>query len=201
MEDFQISGLSGGVSGGGIAIGFGAIGAAIGEGYTAGRPLAAISRNPQISGDIFKTMLVGQAMAESASIFRAGRRHDLAVLEYFHARAYVTVAALLAAGLSMGFGAIGAGVGSGMPGGAACIGMARQPAMQGRLTTNMLIGSAVCQTPAIFALVVSFMLLFWIFRPEPVNPTWAAVHGRGPGRRAFGDRLGHRGRRRRPGKL
>ena len=55
--------------GAGIAIGFGAIGAAIGEGYTAAQANQAISKNPDISGDIIKTMLVGQAIAESAGIF------------------------------------------------------------------------------------------------------------------------------------
>ena len=55
--------------GGGIAMGLGAIGAAIGEGYTAAQANLAVSRNPKISDDIFKNMLVGQAVAESASIF------------------------------------------------------------------------------------------------------------------------------------
>jgi F-type H+-transporting ATPase subunit c len=56
-------------SGGGMAMGFGAIGAAIGEGLTAASANEAIGRNPKLSGDIFKSMLVGQAIAESASIF------------------------------------------------------------------------------------------------------------------------------------
>jgi ATP synthase F0 subunit c len=164
--------------GGGLAIGFGAIGAAVGEGYTAGQATAAISRNPKISGDIFKTMLVGQAIAESASIFALVVAMIL-LFSNISEGSYITISALLAAGLSMGFGAIGAGVGSGFPAGAACIGMARQPAMSGRLTTNMLIGSAVCQTPSIFALVVSFILLFSDYSASPVNPTWAAVLGAG----------------------
>ncbi|PQP33917.1 ATP synthase F0 subunit C, partial [Desulfobacteraceae bacterium SEEP-SAG9] len=54
-----------------------------------------------------------------------------------------------------------------------------QPEMSGRLTTNMLIGSAVCQTPAIFALVTSFILLFTNFSDRPVSPTWAAILGAG----------------------
>jgi ATP synthase F0 subunit c len=191
MEDLQFWVKLAAFVGGGLAIGFGAIGAAIGEGYTAGQATAAISRNPQISGDIFKTMLVGQAIAESASIFALVVAMIL-LFSNFNAGSYVTVAALLSAGLSMGFGAIGAGVGSGLPAGAACIGMARQPAMQGRLTTNMLIGSAVCQTPSIFALVVSFILLFSNFSSSPVNPTWAAVLGAGlaSGLSAIGSGIG-----------
>ena len=50
-------------------MGLGAIGAAIGEGYTAAQANLAVSRNPDASGELFKNMLVGQAVAESASIF------------------------------------------------------------------------------------------------------------------------------------
>ena len=55
--------------GGGLAMGFGAIGAAIGEGYTAAKANLAVSRNPNLSGDIFKNMLVGQAVSESTGIY------------------------------------------------------------------------------------------------------------------------------------
>jgi ATP synthase F0 subunit c len=164
--------------GAGIAIGFGAIGAAIGEGYTAAQANLAVARNPRISGDLFKNMLVGQAVAESASIFAL----VIAILLLFVSTpgsGPIKAAALFGAGISMGFGAIGSGIGSGFPGGQACLGISRQPAMSSRLTTNMLIGSAVCQTPAIFAMVVSLMLIFMDFSRQPVHPTWAALIGAG----------------------
>jgi ATP synthase F0 subunit c len=165
-------------AGGGIAMGLGAVGAAIGEGYTAAQANLAVSRNPRLSGDIFKNMLVGQAVAESASIFAL----VVAILLLFMDTGNPTMikaAALFGAGLSMGFGAIGSGVGSGFPGGQACLGISRQPAMTSRLTTNMLIGSAVCQTPAIFSMVVALMLLFMDFSQAPLHPTWAALVGAG----------------------
>jgi ATP synthase F0 subunit c len=164
--------------GGGLAMGFGAVGAAIGEGYTAARANLAISRNPDISGDIFKNMLVGQAVAESASIFAL----VIAILLLFldvPVPTFLKAAALVAAGLSMGFGAIGSGVGSGYPGGEACYGIAKQPQVASQLTTNMLIGSAVCQTPAIFSMVVALMLMFIDFGGAPLHPTWAAYLGAG----------------------
>lgn len=172
-------------------MGFGAIGAAIGEGYTAARANEAIARNPDSSGDIFKAMLVGQAVAESAAIFALVVAMILLFTD-FPAENYLTVSVVLASGLCMGLGAIGSGVGSGFPGGSCCTGMARQPAMGGRLTTNMLIGSAVCQTPAIFALVTSFILLFTNFSSRPVSPTWAAILGAGlaSGLGAIGSGLG-----------
>jgi ATP synthase F0 subunit c len=165
-------------TGGGIAMGLGAVGAAIGEGYTAAMANLAVSRNPKISGDIFKNMLVGQAVAESASIFAL----VVSILLLFMDKGephLIKAAALFGAGVSMGFGAIGSGVGSGFPGGQACLGISRQPAVINRLTTNMLIGSAVCQTPAIFAMVVALMLLFMDFSNAALNPTWAALIGAG----------------------
>ena len=177
-------------TGGGMAMGFGAIGAAIGEGYTAASANEAIGRNLEQSGDIFKSMLVGQAIAESASIFAL----VIALMLLFtnFPSHILSVPVLLGAGLCMGLGAIGSGVGSGFPAGAACKGMSRQPAMSSRLTTNMLIGSAVCQTPAIFSLVVAFILLFTDFSANPVSPTWAAILGAGisSGFGAIGSGLG-----------
>ena len=165
-------------SGAGIAMGFGAIGAAIGEGYTAAQANFAISRNTEASGDIFKNMLVGQAVAESASIFALVIAILLLFLEAPKPHA-LEASSLLGAGICMGFGAIGSGVGSGFPGAQACLGISRQPAVTSRLTTNMLIGSAVCQTPAIFSMVVALMLMFMDFSSSPVFPTWAAHLGAG----------------------
>ncbi|UCD77806.1 MAG: ATP synthase F0 subunit C [Desulfobacterales bacterium] len=165
-------------AGGGIAMGLGAVGAAIGEGHTAAMANLAVSRNPEASGDIFKNMLVGQAVAESASIFAL----VIAILLLFldvPVAGLLKAAALLGAGFSMGFGAIGSGIGSGYPAGEACFGISRQPGVSSQLTTNMLIGSAVCQTPAIFSMVVALMLIFIDFGNAPLHPTWAALLGAG----------------------
>jgi F-type H+-transporting ATPase subunit c len=177
--------------GAGLAIGFGAIGAAIGEGYAAAEANLAISRNPKASGEIFKSMLVGQAIAESASIFALVIAMIL-LFSNFASTSFVAPWAVFSAGLAMGFGAIGSGIGSGLPAAAACTGISRQPAMAGRLNLNMLVGSAVCQTPSIFALVVAFILIFDNYTAKPFSPTWAAVLGAGlsTGLSAIGSGIG-----------
>jgi ATP synthase F0 subunit c len=157
-------------------MGFGAIGAAIGVGYTAALANSAISEKPDSSGDLFKTMLVGQAVAESASIFAL----VIAVLLIFKKIPEVGIhqaAAVMGAGISMGFGAIGSGIGSGIPAGVACQGIARQPTMSGRIVVTFLIGSAVSQTPAILAMIVALMLMFVKFNNDPL--TAAALLGAG----------------------
>lgn len=69
-------------------------------------------------------------------------------------------AALLGAGLCMGIGAIGPGIGEGIVGGRACEGIARQPELQGVLTRTMLLADAIAETTGIYSLIISIILLF-----------------------------------------
>ncbi len=69
-------------------------------------------------------------------------------------------AALLGAGLCMGLGAIGPGIGEGVVGGKACEGIARQPELQGTLTRTMLLADAIAETTGIYALIIAILLIF-----------------------------------------
>ena len=178
--------------GSGLAIGFGAIGAALGEGYAAGAASEALSYRPERSGEVVKNMLVGQAIAESAAIFALVVAIVLLFTEPSTNTPLVGWAAL-GAGLSMGLAAIGSGVGAGLPAGTACVGIVRQPAISNKTLTTMLIGSAVAQTPAIFGMVVSFLLISLDFSNIPVYPGWAAMLGAGfaTGLAAIGSGVGN----------
>ena len=55
--------------GAGICMGFGTLGPGLGEGYAAGKACEAISRRPEEYSNIFRTMLVGQAVTESTAIY------------------------------------------------------------------------------------------------------------------------------------
>lgn len=72
----------------------------------------------------------------------------------------IRVAALLGAGLCMGLGAIGPGIGEGIVGGKACEAIARQPQMQGVLTRTMLLADAISETTGIYSLVIALLLIF-----------------------------------------
>jgi F-type H+-transporting ATPase subunit c len=67
---------------------------------------------------------------------------------------------LLAAGLAMGLGAIGPGIGIGILVAGALQGIARNPDAQGPIQTNMFIGIAFAEAVAIYALVIALILLF-----------------------------------------
>lgn len=72
----------------------------------------------------------------------------------------IRAAALLGAGIAMGFGAIGPGIGEGFAAGKACEGIARAPEHANLLTRTMLVGQAVSESTGIYALVVALLLIF-----------------------------------------
>jgi len=76
-------------------------------------------------------------------------------------KAIIKAGAFIGAGLAMGFGAIGPGVGEGFAAGKACEGVARRPEEAGLLTRTMLIGQAVSESTGIYSLVIALLLLFY----------------------------------------
>jgi len=151
--------------GSGISVGFAAIGAAIGEGYTAGKANETLSYRPHLEGEIMKTMLVAQAVAETAGIFGL----VISMLLLFsptQGLPLLTAFAYLGAGISMGLAAVGCGIGSGLPGGTACEGIGRQPRVASQLTTLMLIGAGVAQSTAIYGFLIALLLMFKSLPPE-----------------------------------
>lgn len=148
----------------GLAMGLGAIGPAFGIGFAGSKACEAVTRQPHVAGSITKTMLVGQAVSESPAIFAlliaiflTFKIYTLpAEISFYH------LMALLSAGVCMGFGSLGPGVGSGLANGSACEGVGRDPELEGALLRTMLIGQAVSQSTSVYALVISMVLLFAI---------------------------------------
>ena len=69
-------------------------------------------------------------------------------------------AKLLAAGICMGLGAIGPGIGEGVVAGKAIEAMSRNPKMADKILPNMLLGMAITESTGIYSLVISLILLF-----------------------------------------
>ena len=65
---------------------------------------------------------------------------------------------MLAAGLAMGLGAIGPGIGIGILGFGAMQGLARNPEARGPIMTNMILAIAMAEAIAIYALVIAFSI-------------------------------------------
>ena len=66
----------------------------------------------------------------------------------------------IGAGLCMGIGAIGPGIGEGNAVGKALEGMARQPETAGTLRSTMIMGCAIAETTGIYSLVIAILLIF-----------------------------------------
>lgn len=69
-------------------------------------------------------------------------------------------AKVIAAGLCMGIGAIGAAIGEGFIGGKAMEAMSRNPQVMDKIFTNMIVADAITESTGIYSLVISFIILF-----------------------------------------
>ena len=67
---------------------------------------------------------------------------------------------MLAAGLGMGIGSFGTGIGQGLAIKSACEGVARNPGASGKILTTMMIGLAMIESLAIYVFVVAMIILF-----------------------------------------
>ncbi|MSQ30755.1 MAG: ATP synthase F0 subunit C [Dehalococcoidia bacterium] len=66
----------------------------------------------------------------------------------------------LAAGIAMGIGSVGPGIGIGMLGGRAMEALGRNPEAAGVIQTNMILGIAFAEAIGIYALVVAILIGF-----------------------------------------
>lgn len=148
--------------GAGLSIGLGAIGCGIGNGQTGSEAMTAIGRTPSHASKITIMMLVGQAMGQTPVLFSFVISLILCSKDphaSLHGN-FALAAAFLGASLSIGFGAIGSGIGNGMSAAGTMSALARNPEQTPKLSVMMIVGQAMGQTPVLFSLVVSFMMIF-----------------------------------------
>lgn len=157
--------------GAGLCVGIGAVTTGIGSGIIAGEGAVGIVKQPKANEQIFRTMLIGQAAAQTAGIFALVISMLLIYgIQFDAAGGWYKAAAYISAGLAMGLGSIGPSLGAGYAGAQACKSVARMPLHSNPIMTNMLIGQALAQTSAIFALVVAFLLMFSVpNQPEGIE--------------------------------
>lgn len=147
--------------GAGLALGFGGLGAAIGMGMAGAEAGRSMMKQPSRHSDLLRTMLLGQAVGASPSIFALVIGLLILFLPANEAiSGPVFAATMVGAGLAVGLGCFGSGVGGGMPAAQACAGVARNPEKSSALTTTMMIGQALAQSNSIFGTLVALMLLF-----------------------------------------
>jgi F-type H+-transporting ATPase subunit c len=67
---------------------------------------------------------------------------------------------VLAAGIGMALGTVGTGIGQGLAVKSAVEGVSRNPGASGKILTTMMIGLAMIESLAIYALVICLIILF-----------------------------------------
>jgi len=72
---------------------------------------------------------------------------------------WAQIAAYIAAGLCMGIGTLGPALGQGFIGGKACESIGKKPESAPAITRMMVLGLAFVESTAIYALVISLILL------------------------------------------
>lgn len=72
----------------------------------------------------------------------------------------IEAARLIAASIAMGVGSVGAAIGEGILAAKAMEAMGRNPNIKDDLFTKMIIAMAITESTAIYALVISFLILF-----------------------------------------
>ena len=146
--------------GAGLSTGLAAIGPGLGNGLVAGEASAGIARVPDSEAQVTVSMLIGQTVPQSCVIYGL-LVSMLLMFNPLEASENITAWVMpLSAGLCMGFGALGPGIGSAIVGAFAVRRVARDVETSVLLTRVMLVGMGVSQSTAIYALIVSLVLLF-----------------------------------------
>lgn len=95
--------------------------------------------------------------------------YELIRMQTIESAGFILALSALGAGIAM-IGAFGSGLGQGMATGKACEAVGRNPEARGEVTTTLVVGAAIAETGAIYALLIAFMLLF-------VNPLFTMFVG------------------------
>jgi F-type H+-transporting ATPase subunit c len=77
-----------------------------------------------------------------------------------YTKAIVLGCSVIAAGLAMGLGAIGAGMGMGQATSGGSVAVGRNPEAQGKVMLTMMVGLAMTESIAIYALVIALVILY-----------------------------------------
>jgi len=100
------------------------------------------------------------AFLASATMALAAEAAPAAAGAVDYSKAIVLGCSLIGAGIAIGVGASGAGAGMGQAAGGGSVAVGRNPEAQGKIMLTMMVGMAMTESCAIYALVVSLILLY-----------------------------------------
>ncbi len=109
-------------------------------------------------GFIYTVMATLLIIVSSPFVFAATEAAKTATVDY--TKAIIVGCSVLVAGLAIAFGTIGTGLGMGNGLNGATNAVGRNPEAQGKVLLTMMVGLAMIESLAIYALVVSLILLY-----------------------------------------
>lgn len=142
----------------GLCIGIGSIGPAIGLALFAKKACASMGVNRQAYGKLIPFTFISQAIIETPIIFALV---IALIIITTSASTDLHGIAFIAAALSIGFGTIGAGISSGRTAAAACEQIALDPRNYSILSKVSMFAQGLIDTCAIYALLISFMIILF----------------------------------------
>ena len=120
----------------------------------------AIGRWPRAYGVTLRTMLIGQAVCETPAIFGMLVAFIMMFAMGDLSLGLLGFAKVFGAAIAVGFGGVGPGIGSGLAAAKGCEATAARPDKDTLILRTMLIGQAVSQSTAIYALIIALALLY-----------------------------------------
>ena len=146
----------------GLCMGLGSIGPAIGLALFARTACEGIGINRKAYTQLFSFTLISQAIIETPIIFSLIISIALLFLvPPMVGEDMIDGMALLAAGLCTGIGTFGPGLSSGRTAMAACEQIAIDPSRHGTLSRLSMFAQGLIETSAIYAVLISFLLIFF----------------------------------------
>ncbi len=146
----------------GLCIGLGSVGPAIGLAFFSRTACQGLGINRGAYKQLFSFTLISQAIIETPIIFSLVVSMSLLFLVPITGQENMLDGiALLGAGLCTGIGTIGPGISSGRTAMAACEQIAIQPEIHSSLSRLSMFAQGLIETSAIYAVLISFLLLFF----------------------------------------
>jgi F0F1-type ATP synthase membrane subunit c/vacuolar-type H+-ATPase subunit K len=148
--------------GSGLCIGIGSIGPSIGLATFAKEAVRGLGINREAFGKILSFTFISEAIIETPLIFALVVSVLLILTNIANANLLRGIA-LLAAGLCAGLGTFGPGVSSGRTAGTACNQIALNSEQYSIISRTSMIGQALIESTAIYALLIAILLFLFIY--------------------------------------
>lgn len=147
--------------GAGFSIGIGCIGPAIGLAHFGAVACRGVGINRNASARILTFTFISQAIIESPIIFSMVTSLVLLFVVRAPSSEFAGIA-LLAAGIAIGLGTFGPGLSSARTAAAACHQITLNPDLYGPLSRTSIFAQGVIDTAAIYALLLSLLMIFFV---------------------------------------